>query len=53
MRTWNKEGDLLDLLKQDEDVSSRLTDTELEALFDLDYHFKQVDTIFTRVFGRA
>ncbi len=53
MRTWNKEGDLLDLLKQDEDVSSRLTDAELEALFDLDYHFKQVDTIFTRVFGRA
>ncbi|WP_291076572.1 adenylosuccinate lyase [Hyphomonas sp.] len=53
MRTWNKEGDLLDLLKQDDDVSSRLTDAELEALFDLDYHFKQVDTIFTRVFGRA
>ena len=53
MRTWNKEGDLLDLLKQDEDVSSRLTDAELEALFDLDYHFKQVDTIFKRVFGHA
>ncbi len=53
MRTWNKEGDLLDLLKQDDDVSSRLTDAELEALFDLDYHFKQVDTIFKRVFGHA
>ena len=53
MRTWNKEGDLLDLLKQDEDVSSRLSDAELEDLFDLDYHFKQVDTIFERVFGRA
>ena len=53
MRTWNKEGDLLDLLKQDEDVSSRLTDAELEALFDLDYHFKQVNTIFKRVFGHA
>jgi len=53
MRTWKKEGDLLDLLKQDEEVSSRLTDTELEALFDLGYHFKQVDTIFERVFGRS
>ncbi|HBF90499.1 MAG TPA: adenylosuccinate lyase [Hyphomonas atlantica] len=53
MRTWNKEGDLLDLLKQDEEVSSRLSDAELEDLFDLDYHFKQVDTIFERVFGRA
>ncbi|MEH6742827.1 adenylosuccinate lyase [Hyphomonas sp.] len=53
MRTWKKEGDLLDLLKQDEEVSSRLTDAELEALFDLGYHFKQVDTIFERVFGRS
>lgn len=53
MRTWKKEGDLLDLLKGDEEVSSRLTDAELENLFDLDYHFAQVDTIFTRVFGRA
>ena len=24
---------------------------ELEALFNLDYHFKHVDTIFERVFG--
>ncbi len=53
MRTWKKEGDLLDLLKQDEEVSSRLTDAELEALFDLGYHFKQVDTIFERVFGHS
>ena len=25
----------------------------LEALFDLGYHFKHVDTIFARVFGEA
>lgn len=53
MRTWKKEGDLLDLLKGDEEVSSRLSDAELENLFDLDYHFAQVDMIFTRVFGKA
>jgi adenylosuccinate lyase len=53
MRTWKKEGDLLDLLKQDEEVSSRLTDSELESLFDLGYHFKHVDTTFERVFGRS
>ena len=52
MRTWRKEGDLLDLLKADPEVSSKLTDSELENLFDLDYHFKHVDTIFTRVFGK-
>ena len=29
------------------------TDAELEEKFDLGYHLKHVDTIFTRVFGRA
>jgi len=28
-----------------------LSDDELEALFDLGYHFKHVDTIFARIFG--
>jgi adenylosuccinate lyase len=51
MRAWNGEGALLDLLKADADVSKALSAQELEALFDLGYHFKHVDTIFTRVFG--
>ncbi len=51
MRAWNGEGALLDLLKADADVSKALSAKELEALFDLDYHFKHVDTIFARVFG--
>jgi hypothetical protein len=29
-----------------------LSDTELAANFDLDFHMTQVDTIFARVFGR-
>jgi adenylosuccinate lyase len=28
-----------------------LSDAELAELFDLGYHFKNVDTIFGRVFG--
>jgi len=51
MRTWNGEGPLLDLLKADPDVTKALSAQELEGLFDLGYHFKQVDTIFARVFG--
>ncbi len=51
MRAWNGEGTLLDLLKADPDVSRALTPAELESLFDLAYHFKQVDTIFARVFA--
>jgi adenylosuccinate lyase len=55
MKVWESDGalSLLDLLKADPDVSQRLTAAELDALFDLDYHFKHVDTIFDRVFGRS
>jgi adenylosuccinate lyase len=53
MKVWESDGQLslLELLKNDEDVSARLSAAELESLFDLDYHFKEVDTIFERVFG--
>jgi len=51
MRTWKKEGPLADLLKADPEVSARLTAGEIDALFNLDYHFRHVDTIFARVFG--
>jgi len=53
MPVWRGEGDFLTLLKNDLDVSARLSDAELEALFDLGYHLKHVDTIFVRVFGQA
>jgi adenylosuccinate lyase len=48
MPVWRGEGTFLELLKADTDVV--LSDADLEALFDLGYHFKHVDTIFTRVF---
>jgi len=53
MKVWESDGrlQLLDLLKQDDDVSAALSQDELSALFDLDYHLKHVDTIFARVFG--
>jgi adenylosuccinate lyase len=53
MRVWNGEGDFLAFLKADPDVTRALSAAELEEKFDLGYHFKHVDTIFTRVFGRA
>jgi adenylosuccinate lyase len=51
MQVWGGEKDFLALLKADKDVSAKLSDKELEANFDLDHHFKHVDTIFKRVFG--
>jgi len=53
MPVWRGEGEFLALLKADKDVANALSAAELESLFDLGYHLKHVDTIFTRVFGRA
>jgi adenylosuccinate lyase len=51
MRAWRGEGEFLNLLKSDKEVAKALSGHELEALFDLGYHLKRVDTIFERVFG--
>ncbi len=53
MKVWEADGklSLLDLLKQDEEVTAALSEQEIEEKFDLEYHFKHVDTIFARVFG--
>ena len=51
MRTWAGEGAFLDFLKADADIKERLTDKELDALFDMDYHLNRIDTIFARVFS--
>ena len=53
MRVWESDGalSLLDLLKADADVTAALSPEEIEAKFDLNYHYKHVDTIFARVFG--
>ncbi|MEL6877096.1 MAG: adenylosuccinate lyase [Pseudomonadota bacterium] len=53
MKVWESDGrlQLLDLLKGDEEVTAALSPDQLEEKFDLGYHFKQVDTIFDRVFG--
>jgi adenylosuccinate lyase len=53
MRVWKGEGDFLSLLAADKDVRKHLSAAELEENFDLRYHFKHVDTIFERVFGKA
>ncbi|MGO9239065.1 MAG: adenylosuccinate lyase [Methylocella sp.] len=51
MPVWRGEGDFLTLLKNDKDVRKVLSTAELEELFDLGYHLKNIDFIFERVFG--
>ncbi len=53
MKVWESDGklSLLELLKADQEVMGAMSEEELEEKFNLDYHFKHVDTIFERVFG--
>ena len=53
MKTWEDGADFLEELKNDPDVTAKLPVSEIEGLFDLDFHFKHVDTVFARVFGEA
>jgi adenylosuccinate lyase len=51
MKVWSGESnDFQALLKADPEVTAKLSAKEIEANFDLGYHFKHVDTIFQRVF---
>jgi adenylosuccinate lyase len=51
MDAWRGKGRFVDLLAKDTKVSRALSGKDLQALFDLGYHTKHVDTIFRRVFG--
>ena len=53
MKVWESDGalSLLDLLKADDEVRAALGEAAIEERFNLDYHFKAIDTIFDRVFG--
>ncbi|MEH6950217.1 adenylosuccinate lyase [Nitrobacter sp. NHB1] len=53
MPVWRGEGDFQTLLKNDADVKAYMSDAEIAEQFDLNYHFKHVETIFRRVFGES
>ncbi|MEP9377768.1 adenylosuccinate lyase [Aquabacter sp. CN5-332] len=53
MRVWRGEGDFRTFLLEDADVRKYLSEDDINEKFDLGYHFKHVDTIFRRVFGRV
>ena len=53
MKVWESDGQLslLELLQADPEVTAVMSAEELAEKFNLDYHFKAIDTIFERVFG--
>ena len=53
MKVWEEGKDFKTELLADPEVTAALSPAEIEEKFDLGYHTKHVDTIFTRVFGQA
>ncbi|NTA37393.1 adenylosuccinate lyase [Agrobacterium salinitolerans] len=53
MKVWEQGADFLEELLGDEEVRAALSEEVIREKFDLGYHTKHVDTIFTRVFGEA
>jgi adenylosuccinate lyase len=53
MKIWAEGGTFQDKLLGEPEVTKRLKPAEIAALFDDSHHFRQVDTIFKRVFGKA
>jgi len=50
MKTWNKKEDFYTNLSKDKLIKKHLTRKELDQLFNLKYHTKNVNYIFSRVF---
>ena len=50
MKVWNKKGDFKKLLLKDQKVLKILTKKEIEMIFDLDKHTKNITYIYNRVF---
>ncbi|MAG89880.1 MAG: adenylosuccinate lyase [Rhodobacteraceae bacterium] len=51
MPVWLEGKDFKALLKNDSKIREFLNENEIEELFNPDFHFKHVETIFERVFG--
>ncbi len=50
MKVWETGQEFKDLIMEDQEIGGYLSKTEIEEIFDLDYHVKHVDDIYERVF---
>ncbi len=51
MKVWQDKKDFFEELKDDIELKKYLSDDELKELFDINYHLKNIDFIFDRVFN--
>lgn len=53
MLSWKKKTDFKSLLLKDKDVRRYLKTKDINDIFDLKHYFRNIDYIFSRVFGKA
>jgi adenylosuccinate lyase len=51
MKVWEDKVSFKDLLLEDKDILKCLSQNEIDEIFNLDYHLKNINYIFKRVFG--
>jgi adenylosuccinate lyase len=51
MKVWDEGGEYEDLLMKDADISSYLSADEIARVFDVRHYLRNVDRVFSRVFG--
>ena len=49
MKAWRERTSFIDGLKSDAEITAKLTNTELEGIFDYSYHLKHIQTAFDRL----
>ncbi|MGI9054951.1 MAG: adenylosuccinate lyase, partial [Pyrinomonadaceae bacterium] len=51
MRVWDEGLDYKDLIMKDADISSHLSNEEIEKVFDVKHYLRNLEKVFKRVFG--
>ena len=51
MKVWDEGGEYEELIKQDADISAKLSEEEIERVFDVRHYLRNVEKVFKRVFG--
>jgi adenylosuccinate lyase len=53
MKVWDEGGDFKSLVAADPDITAHLTRAQIDSAFSLDTYLRNVDTVYSRVFGKA
>ncbi|MBS2027745.1 MAG: adenylosuccinate lyase [Deltaproteobacteria bacterium] len=53
MKVWEQNQNFREALRGDAELAKLMTPAEIDACLDLEHHFRHVDDIFVRVFGRS